>query len=135
MYAQNIKKSNQRPIMCQLRIYNIEYVHQRYFSIQNMEDNDILQDDINSSQGDEISQADSTGSQSTMDVSSNFSGNGSTIFEMQDYISNANSSVGEEQEEQEEEEAERREIRNFRGNIDIDCEVLIFATIQKVLET
>lgn len=67
-----------------------------------------------------------------MDVSSNCNSNGSVIFEMQDYISNANSSVGEEQEEDDD---ERQEIRNVWSNIGTDGEVLILATIQKVLET
>lgn len=112
--------------MGRLCVVNYEYIcikymfYQRYFLIQNMEDNNILQNDVDS-QGDEISQADSSSSQSmTMDVSSNYSGNGSTILEMQDYISSANSSVGEEQEE---EDDERRDVQ---GNIGIDCEVYLF---------
>lgn len=94
-----------------------------------MEDNNILQDDIDS-QGDEISQADSSGSQSIMDISNNFSGNESTIFGLQD-DNNTNSSISEEQEEDD----ERWEIQNVPDNIDINCEVLIFATILKILET
>ena len=82
---------------------------QRYFSIQNIQDV-ILYMDVDSSEDDERSQADSIDS------------------ELQDYINDTNSSASEqEEEEDEEDEEEREEALNCRGNIDDGIEVFILA--------